>query len=345
MNNKYRILLYSLSLLPCLICADVVRFINGDQIQGSILEWEKDKVEIATEAMETVKISSTAISSLSTDSSLSIKLKNGSPLKGKLTFGKREREVHIIPNDDNLPFITHLDNIVSLYKEETFSSKTSSIWKGNIDLGFAISSGNTNSSSLDTEFEITKTFSKQENIRDSIHFNGKYQYSEKDRVTDKRKGGLESYYKGRLPRRWSWFLSEKFSFNDSQDLSLQVEEAIGFSYSLLERALVQLELTFGVARLDSYYDPGENRHYFTLPLGWEFKWKILPKLIFSNHIEYLPKVSAFDNYFLDIQSKLEVPLSNSTAINLKHERTFSSRPPSGKNKIDQSTSLRLNYKF
>lgn len=225
-------------------------------------------------------------------------------------------------------------------QEEELSS-----WHGRVDLNLSNLSGNTDSSRIDIEAEVRKTFSTLEERYDSLHFTSRYKYRQTSHKTDARKGHLDGIYKGKILQSWSWFAEEKLSFDDSIHLSARAEESIGILYFPVKNPSCSFNFKFGVSRVDDFYDPGGHVGEFRIPLGWDFEWIITSKLTLTHELKWQPQSSSFSNYLLYISTKLEVPLNDHWAANIKHEVNTNSKPSSGKEKTDMETSMRLGYTF
>lgn len=332
-------------LFPVLGFSDAVSLKNGDRVQGLIWEMGEGKLKIVTESMGELQIERAAIFTIATDSYVFLQLEEGSVIKAILLPGNTEGEIIVELADLKSRSLAKLSSIKSIHRESSEILSGDSSSSGNVSLGVSGSSGNTDSAAVVGEFEIIHAFSSKDKIHDSIRFFGDYKYSESKGEMDSRRGSFSVRYNGKIWKNLLWYLSENLSFNAFQDLKVRTEEAVGFSFPVWSSSALDLNFKFGLARVDSSYKDGENIGYFSLPLSWILKWRIMDRLLLKQEMEFLPSMDSLSNYLLRLNTKLQVPFTKNWSFDIKDGWIKTSPPPKNKKKTDHHISMRICYSF
>lgn len=213
-------------------------------------------------------------------------------------------------------------------------------WKGSVDAGLTIATGNTESENLSGDLKLNRDGEFWNSILAATARNVK----ENNQRTD------ETYTaNGRLERN----LTEKDSIYAALEYvddrfggyDYRVSESVGYGRTIHDMEHLKVQLRGGVGARQSKYTPalggGSENEAFLEP-ALSVYWKPLEWLEFT---EELSSAIGSETTITTSKSALKSPLGESLFLKLGLDVTHNSQPPLGTESTDSYTSLNLGYQF
>jgi drug/metabolite transporter (DMT)-like permease/putative salt-induced outer membrane protein YdiY len=227
-----------------------------------------------------------------------------------------------------------------------FCEQTNSYsWDGEFSIGFSSCYGNSKKSTLSSKFKTRTEFDKENNLKSRFGVSGELQYDSEDGQSSVNKGSIGLKYTSAISPIWSWFMSEKASYDNKQDLRLRLEEAFGMGYKIVNEETYFFDIDLALARVDSDYKSKADTGYYSINPGWDFYWEISPQLKFTHDMNWLPSTKNFNNFLLNIRNALELPCYKSLSVKIEYDLDYTSKPVDNKKKVDHGITTNLVYKF
>jgi putative salt-induced outer membrane protein YdiY len=166
----YRNVLLAAMIAPAILIADQVVLDNGDRVTGKVTKKDGDSVTIASDLMGPVTIKWAHVKSVATDAPVTVVLKDGKEVEGKLTTSGDQ--VEVAGQTAPLPSVTTVRNAAEEARHKRFlHPPIYDLWAGYYDFGIADASGNSRALSITNSLNAARETS---NDKISIYANQIY---------------------------------------------------------------------------------------------------------------------------------------------------------------------------
>ncbi|PZQ54045.1 MAG: DUF481 domain-containing protein, partial [Phenylobacterium zucineum] len=221
--------------------------------------------------------------------------------------------------------------------ERLAAQRFSEGWKGEVQAGAFISSGNTRDIGGSAGLNLVKETLRW---RHEVRANGEYQESAGRASKERYFAGYAGQWK--LGGRTFVSLAASAERDRFAGVRSRFTESVGVGYRFVERPDLRVDLQAGPAlRQVDYYQTGDEIA-FAARLGSDLAWTIRPDLVFSqNTAVFLDSVSSTVTATTALTTKLRSDLSARTAFDLRYE----SEPPPGRRNTDTTLRTSLVYSF
>jgi hypothetical protein len=174
---------FIITVLCALLCvvhsvatADEIILQNGDRLTGKVTKMENNKLMLETEYSSPIEINKSMIRKISINDPVDLHLSGGEVLKGALKAADDGRLV-IDPSEDRGDTYVEWENVSAINPPPVPESK----WKGNINVGAGVQSGNTDRKNASAGAEAKRVTEKD---RFGLRF--LYNYAEEDKEVSSR---------------------------------------------------------------------------------------------------------------------------------------------------------------
>jgi len=237
--------------------ADQIVLKNGDKITGTVIKSDAKNVVIKPEYAGEVTIDWSAVQDMSSTKNFHVGLKSGENVVGSLTV--KEGKLEVTTKDlgtvetprENIVLIR--DDADQLAYEKSLHPRWSEGWTGGLNLGFAVTGGNSETKNLNIAFNAVHT-----GLHDklTLYTNSVYATTAKPTsltTADANGGGIR--YDHDLSARAFAFASADFFANSLQDLSLRSILGGGMGVHAIKTPVTTLDLLAGLnSTHDSFSD-------------------------------------------------------------------------------------------
>jgi hypothetical protein len=228
--------------------ADQIVLKNGDRLTGTIVKSDGKTILLHTAFVGDVTIDFSAVTQVTTDQQLHVVLSNGKTIVGpitttdsKLEIGSNTSGVTELPKES---IVTIRNDADQLAYEKSLHPGLLEGWAGGLNLGFALTAGNSETKSLNIAFNAVRT-----GFHDklTLYTNSIYATTSKPAslTTADTNGGGIRYDHDFSPRTFG-FVSGDFLSNSLQDLSLRSILGGGVGFHAIKSPSTILDLLAGL---------------------------------------------------------------------------------------------------
>lgn len=324
---------------------DTVLLYNQDRIQGDIIELKEGVLSFHSPYLKECLIAWDQVHSLQSHDFFYITLLDHSTIRARFTASNKNS--WSLQTLDRQTLNTQPHHILSISKEKPQKDTTQWNWDGKITGSLSKKYGNSQSFLSNVCFQQTGSFYEKQELSNQIYLEANYAYKgNPNEQEDEKSGDAQLLFKRRLCPKTFYFLSEKLSFDSSKELIIKTIETLGLSHPIFKNTCFLFDFHFGLSRVDSSFKaPKGHEGNFSLNLGSFWLYKLSADFDLSQDTMYLPSLSNFSLYTLEIKSTLSFKKSAPWIVELQHKWDYISRPQDGKKNSDQAVSLNFGYIF
>lgn len=337
MNRSARAALLLWAVAP-FAAADEVQLANGDRISGRILNMDGNVLVIATPYVGELRIPRQHVRTLGTDGIVRL-LPQGStvPIPARLAPGA-EGGARVIARDGDDAGAIVLSQLAFINPTPDQSGE-GRVYHGRVNMAAAESSGNSETSALFGEAELT---AKAKFHRYSLGLRAERR-SDRGNTTATNWLAKGDYDRFLRPHRFVYgrtsVLKDRF-----KDVRLQAALGAGYGLQLIDRNDAQLSVRAGLDYVVEDHYQFEDDSYPAL--GWGVKYS---QWVFGRRAEVFHEQEGFfnltetDDITLRTSSGLRVPLTNALNTTLQLKVDFEGDPSPGRRSTDSTLMLGLGY--
>lgn len=227
--------------------------------------------------------------------------------------------------------------IMTLLTGPTLAQEKAPAWSGEAALGFVMTSGNTDTQSINFK---SKAVNEREKWRHTAEFDALN--TEDHDVTTAERYLLtgQTNYKFK-PRHYIFGL---ISYEDDRfsGYDWRATEVVGYGYRAIERADLILDLEAGPGARQSKLDNGNREDEGILRLAANLDWKVSET---TNFTEALTSEIGEDATISKSVTGLKTQINNSLSMKISYTVKHTSDVPAGIEKVDRETAAMLVYGF
>ena len=346
--------LFLLLTIPAM--ADQVVLKNGDRLTGSIIKADGKELVIKTDYAGDVTVKFDAIQGITSAGDLHVALSDGKTVVGPVST-----------SGENVVVATRTAGTVEAPKssiktlrspsEEAAHEKSlhpglAEGWNGGLNLGFALTRGNSASKNLNIAFTATRKGFKDKLI---LYTNTIYATNDQKgadpSTTANTIGGGARYDRDFAPRVFA-FVNGDFYHDELQSLDLRSIFGGGIGFHVVKSDATTFDLLAGVNYTHESYSvpfkppsPDESRSLAALTLGDEFTHKIGKSTVITQNLYFYPDLTNTGEYRGTFSFGTVTKLNKWLGWQNSFGDVYVSDPPPGKKKNDIVYSTGLNFSF
>jgi putative salt-induced outer membrane protein len=340
--------------------ADQITLKNGDRLTGSITKSDGKELVFKTDYAGEVTVKFDAIQTITSSADLNVVTSDGKTVVGAVTT-----------NGNNLEVATHAGRTVETPRasvktlrnpaeqsayEKSMRPRLTEGWTGGLNVGFALTRGNSKTKTLNTAFTAVRKGAKDKlglyatSVFADSFFAGTDPSLDSTRTTANSVAGGARYDRDIAPRLFA-FVNGDFYHDELQSLDLRSIFGGGLGFHAIKRESTTLDLLAGVNYTHEGYsvpiktNGDKSRSLAGLTLGDEFLHKIGKSSVITQSLYFYPDLTNTGEY------RGTFNFGTVTKINkwLGWQNSFSdiyvSQVPDGKKKNDILLSTGLNFSF
>jgi putative salt-induced outer membrane protein len=215
------------------------------------------------------------------------------------------------------------------------------LWKGNLELSYIQTGGNTNSKTLATAGKAERSF---ERAKLTGEFNAIY--GEKSGVTSDKAWMGRGKYDHYVSNRAFAYLSETFERNVFKGVEIRYTTQAGLGYEFIKTASDMLKGEAGVGYIrENPIAPFDDLGYATGRVYGEYGHAFDEKTRFLQTAEYLPALKGGEGYLFREESSFIANVMGNLALKVSYGVWYDSSPQPGFFKTDRLFKTALLYTF
>lgn len=342
MSKQHGLVICCALLLPQLGWADLIKFRNGDQLQGKIISMQKGVIKLDSPLLGEVSVPLDKVDSFKTDDKAELHFQDGTVLKQPVELAG-EGEIQISKGavtDGKSVSLSQLSGINP-------PAAPPVEWKGRVSGGIVIDRGNSESQDVQTLVHASRE-TKQDRIIMDLEFIEKRETNQDTgkESTSKRRYELGGHY--------DYFLSPKYySYGDvnaeketTANLDLRLTIGGGFGYRWLKTDTTQLDLEAGLSWVnESFSDRSEDIDYISARTAWRYNHDFSPTVHFFHSGEWFPSLEDSEDQLIKTETGIRSKVNSHLFVEAKVIFDWDQTPADGAEKEDTSYIFSAGWDF
>lgn len=355
MANRILLVLSLLLAIVVSALADQVTLKNGDRLSGTITKSDGKTLVIKTDYEGDVTVKFDAIQSLTSTGDLNVSL-GGKTVVGPVTTNGNDLVVATRAAGPVEAPKTSVTMLRSPAEQATYEKSLhpgwGEGWNGGLNLGFALTRGNSETKNLNLAFNAART-----GFHDKLTLYTNSIYATNDlptaspHTTANTIGGGALYDHDLTPRVFA-FVNADFFSNSLQELNLRSTFGGGIGLHAIKNASTTLDLLAGVNYTHQSYsipinppDPAKTQSLAGLTLGDSFMHKIGKGTVITQTFFFYPDLSQTGQYWGTFNFGTVTKLNKWLGWQNSFGDIYVSNPPVGTKQNDLILSTGLNFSF
>jgi len=330
-RRYFYVLVVSILAWPGLASADQVTLKNGDRITGTVVGSDGKNLEMKSDFAGNIKIQWDAVVKIESAQNLHVALKDGRTVVGTVTTSDAGLVVAtkdagtVTAGKDSVAAIRN-DAGEAAYEMET-RPRFRQMWSGLLDLGFAATRGNSDTSALNLSAKAARVTSHS---KLGVYGTAIYAKDSTSGASVTTAHAIRGGIRGDLnvaPRLFVFAISD-FEYDQFQNLNLRNDTGGGAGYHLFKRRDTFLDVDGGLTYEQAYFFNSIHRKSAEVLVGENFGTKIGTRLTISEQASIYPGVSGAERgeYRFTMDATAAVKLKNWLSWQLTYSDRFLSDP-------------------
>jgi putative salt-induced outer membrane protein YdiY len=312
--------------------ADEITIEGGDRLTGTVVSIEKGTLILKTDYSDPIRIKQSKIIDIVTDKPHEIHLKDGEILRGRIRT--EEKGLIVVESyEGRKETVIAWDSVTSIDPEPVK-------WKGNINIGAGMQTGNTERTNASIGAEATR---RSERNRFSLRF--LYNYAEDGDEVSTRNTYASGEYDYFFTKKWYGYVSIELLNDKFKNLNLRTVAGPGAGYQIWEEPIKSLHCEGGLSYFSEDLIDGEDNQWLTARLACSLRYNFKDLFTFTDNLVIYPGFDSFGEYQLRNESSLSSPLGSNWSLRLANIYERDSDPPVNVEKDDWQWLLNLQYDF
>jgi len=350
MNKAITGLLFLLIAFSTDILADQVTLKNGDRVTGKVVASDGSTLVIKSDLLGQVKVALTAVEAITTtDDQLYLTLADGRTVSGRLSSSGDRAEVHASNNQviaverSAIRFIRTPEE--QRRYERSLNPGWLEQWTGGADVGFAFTSGNSETSNLAVGIGLSRTtLHDKTTVYATSVYNRDRTTGESKTISDTVRAGLR--YDHDLNKKFFVYGFGDVEHNGLQNLKLRSVLGGGVGYHLIRNERTELDLLGGFAwNKEFFYGLNNDRSSAEAQLGESLSHKLNSRVSLKEQLFIFPNLSRTGEYRINFDTSVVASVTRRIGWQITASDRYLSNPPNSfkKNDLVITTGLRIKF--
>ena len=326
---------------------DQVTLKNGDRLSGTIAQSDGKTLTLHTDYADDISIKWDAVQGVESKEGLHLELKDGKTLAGPVTASNGKLQV--ATNSGNVE--TSITDIKTLRgsKEESAYEKTLhpgifQEWKSGLNVGFALTRGNSETKNLSIGFVATR-----QTLHDKLGAYSSIVYASNDAAgavpsTTANSAGGGFRYDHDLRKRLFAFVAADFFSDALQGLNIRAAEGGGLGFHAIKNDNTSLDFLGGLNYTHESYT-AFTRNFAALTIGEDLTHKIGKSTVLTQDLNFFPDLNNTGEYRATFDFGSVTKLTHRLGWQNTFSDIYVTNPPAGKRQNDLVLTTGLNISF
>lgn len=327
--------------------ADQIVLKNGDRLTGRIVKADGAKLVLQTELIGDVSVDLSAVRSITSDQPLYVTLEDGRTVSGTMTVTDGKAEVRTA-NANAVSFDRATIRFIRseaehLAYERSLNPGWMEQWSGGADVGFALTSGNSDTTNLAVGLAMTRaTRTDKTNIYAASVYSRDSTSGDSRTTANTVRAGFR--YDRDIKGRWFGYVFTDLEHNGLQDLTLRLVPGGGIGYHAIRNERTELDLLGGLAWNREYFKGDFNdRSSAEAQVGQTLSHRFNSRVSLKEQLFLFPNLSNGGEYRVNFDTSLVTGITRRIGWQLTLSDRYLSNPPFGfeKNDLLLTTGLKI----
>ncbi|MCA9243266.1 MAG: DUF481 domain-containing protein [Phycisphaerales bacterium] len=328
------------------VVADTVTLSDGSRLVGRVERLSDGKIRITTEFAGELVVPAEMVRGIDTTESVNVEMESGDRLVGTLDWNgnsssvqtamgrvsfKPESVTAIWNKDGKSPEALILEKQVEAAKAEAEAARAH--WELTLEAGVLYQDGNTEALNARGRVEVRRKSDKELLL---FYLAGDYAKQFRRRSAAEARAG--SRYEYSFTDRLFAYAKTDWEYDEFERLTLRALFTVGGGYYWLKEEPYELRSRLGVGFQHQEFFSKRTTDEFIAEVGLDGRWDITEKLRFTTANTWYPTFDALDNYRLESDNALIIPISTDEQWKIKLGALFqyNSRPTGMRERLDET---------
>lgn len=327
--------------------ADEVTLKNGDRLTGAIAQSDGKTLTLHTDYAGDLSIKWDAVQGVESKEALHLQLKDGKTVAGPVTTS--DGKLQVSTGSGNIEAsISDIKNLRS-DKEESAYEKTLhpgifQEWKSGLNLGFALTRGNSETKNLSIGFVATR-----QTLHDKLGAYSNIVYATNDAAgavpsTTANTAGGGFRYDHDIRNRLFAFVAADFFSDALQGLNIRAAEGGGLGFHAIKNDSTTLDFLGGLNYTHESYT-ALTRNFAALSIGEDLTHKIGKSTVLTQDLNFFPDLNNTGEYRATFDFGTVTKLTHRLGWQNTFSDIYVTNPPAGKRQNDLVLTTGLNVSF
>lgn len=327
--------------------ADQITLRNGDRVTGKIVKTDGGKLVVTTDLLGDVSVDLAAVTNITTDQPIYVTLEDGRTVSGTLTASADKMELraanaNVVAMDRSAIKIIRSEAEHVAY-ESSLNPGLLEGWSGGADVGFALTSGNSDTINLAIGLAAERqTTNDKTTIYAASIYNRDSTSGESQTIANTIRGGVR--YDRDINRKFFGYGFTDLEHNGLQDLTLRFVLGGGLGYHAIRNERTQLDLLGGIDWNREYFKGDFNdRSTAEAQLGQTLSHRFSSRVSLKEQLFFFPNLTDGGTYRINFDASLVTDISRRIGWQLTLSDRYLSDPPPGfqQNDLLLTTGLKI----
>ncbi|MEE9294218.1 MAG: DUF481 domain-containing protein [Phycisphaerae bacterium] len=226
-------------------------------------------------------------------------------------------------------------------REEQSHASSRVEWTAVMEAGLLRTEGNTDTAEARGRLDVARKTEE-----DLLQLFASADFAEKDgeRTRNEYKGG--AHYERIINEHWFWYTRFDLEHDEFERLDLRSEITAGAGHYFLKRADHELKARAGLGYRYESFDTDDRTDDVVVDFGLDYRVDLAPWLQFRHSTSFLPNIERINDYRLDFDTALILPLQKEALkLKLGVRNEYNSTPQSGVDRLDNTYYANLMFKL
>jgi putative salt-induced outer membrane protein YdiY len=315
--------------------ADEIILKNGDRLTGKVTKMENGTLILETEYSKPIEIKKDKVGTIRVDAPVDLHLPDGEILKGSIQKTEEDRLI-VQPGEGRGVVLVEWNKLSAINPTPVPPSR----WKGNVNLGAGLQSGNTDrkNASLGAEAERRTDL-------DRFTLGFLYNYAEEEDEVSARNTYGAAKYDYFFTRKFYGYLSVEMLHDKFKNLNLRTVVGPGVGYQVWDDKVKSLSFEAGLSYFSEDRMEGDDKDWLTARLSSSFQYYFTEHMYFRDHVIIYPSLEQGGEFQLRNEASLIAKLNSYWSLNLKNIYEHDSDPAKDVQGDDWQWILGIQYDF
>jgi putative salt-induced outer membrane protein YdiY len=330
-----------------LVFADQVTLKNGDRLTGTILKSDGKTLVVQTDYAGELSLKWEAVQAIDSKENLHLQLQNGQTVAGPVTGSDGKLQVST-PRGAVEASISDVKALRSDAEETAYENSLHpglfQEWKSGLNLGFALTRGNSETKNLSIGFVATR-----QTLHDKLGAYANSVYSSNDAPgavpsTTANTAGGGFRYDHDLRKRLFAFVAADFFSDALQGLNIRAVEGGGLGFHAIKNDRTALDFLGGANYTHESYT-AFTRNFAALTIGESWTQKLGKSTALLQDLNFFPDLNDMGEYRATFDFGTVTKLTHRLGWQNSFSDIYVTNPPAGKRKNDLVLTTGLNVSF
>ena len=335
-------LISSQLVLSQLSWADIVKFQNGDQLQGRIVSMQNGVMKLDSSVLGEVSIALDQVDSFAVDDSAELHFKDGTVLKQKVQLAEG-RAIQLEPSAVVNAATVPLSQLTTINPPPEAPVE----WKGRVSGGIVIDRGNSESQDMQMLVNTSRE-TKTDRIILDLGFIEKRETNPDtgEENTSKRRYDLSAHYDYFLSPKYYVYGDTNAEKESTANLDLRLTIGAGGGYRWINTDVTQFDIETGLSWVnESFSDQSEDNDYIAARFGWRYSHAFSPATTFIHQGKWIPSLENAEDQLVKTTTGIRTQLNGHLFVEAKVIFDWDQTPADNAEKEDSSYIFGIGWDF